>query len=336
MASPLVQLWAKPCTLTSAVPVTRSTLVSKKLLIPVAVLIASPSVSAAVSLVPRKTNFLTLSLLAVLAKTPGMKIPGVFLCLLFSYGAFAECGKPTGASVLVARVSDGDTLKLQDGRSVRVLGINAPEITHGKKAGEPLGRESRAAAQVFIDATQGRVRLGVERQNLDRYGRLLAHVYDKNGRSLAVVQLRAGMALQIAVPPNTAQKQCLLQSEQEARGKRRGLWRNSYWQPLPTKAMRGTETGFRQLRGRITNVSINSAVWLEFEGKLVARVAKKDWSAFGYQKADWLALKGKEVELRGWISLQKTQVAKGAKKTQRLKPLVLPLRSPTSMKVIAR
>lgn len=258
-----------------------------------------------------------------------MKISGVFLCLLLPLTAVAECGIPSGESVQVTRVSDGDTLKLQDGRSVRVLGINAPEITHGKNAGQPLGRESRAAAQAFINATNGKVWLGFESEMKDRYGRLLAHVYDSRGRSLAVAQLRAGMALQIAVPPNTAQAQCLLDVERDARKKSPGLWRDSYWQPLATKSMRDDEVGFRQVRGRITKVSINSAVWLEFEGKLVARVTKKDWSAFAYQKSDWLALMGREMELRGWISPQKS------KRSQQFKPLVMQLRSPSSLKVIA-
>ena len=301
-------------------------------------MIASPSVSAAVSLVPRKTNFLIRTLLAALVKTPGMKIPGVFLCLyLLSFApvfALAECGSASGELLQVARVSDGDTLKLQDGRSVRVLGINAPEITHGQKAGQPFGRESRAAAQAFIDASKGKVRLGLERETHDHYGRLLAHVYDSRGRSLAAAQLRKGMALQIAVPPNNLQMQCLFNLEQGARQKTVGLWRDNYWQPLPTQSMRGDEGGFRFVRGRITKVDINSAVWLEFEGKLVARVAKKDWPLFGdqkqgWQKPDWLALKGKKVELRGWITAQKS------KRSQQFKPLVVQLRSPSSLKVIA-
>jgi endonuclease YncB( thermonuclease family) len=108
-----------------------------------------------------------------------MQIPGVFLCLCSLFlpsAAVAECGFPTGELVQVARVSDGDTLKLQDGRSVRVLGINAPEIVHGNRPGQPLGRESRAAAQAFIDASKGKVRLGFERETHDHYGRFLAHV----------------------------------------------------------------------------------------------------------------------------------------------------------------
>lgn len=268
-----------------------------------------------------------------------MKIPGVFLCALIPLTAIAECGTPVGELVQVARVSDGDTLKLQDGRSVRVLGINAPEITHGKKAGQPLGRESRATAQEFVDRTNRRVRLGVEQEVHDHYGRLLAHVYDSRGRSLAAEQLRLGMAMQVAVPPNIAQAKCLVAVEQAARKKQLGVWRNHYWQPLPSGSMRGDETGFRLVSGRVARVDINSAVWLELEGKLVARVAKKDWPLFGSErfggekfgqnKRDWQSLVGRKIEVRGWISQQKS------KRSQQFKPLVLQLRSPSSLRVIA-
>jgi len=300
-------------------------------------LIASLSVSAAVSLVPRKTNFLIRTLLAPLVKTLGMQIPGVFLCLCSLFlpsAAVAECGFPAGELVQVARVSDGDTLKLQDGRSVRVLGINAPEIVHSNKPGQPLGRESRAAAQAFIEAGKSKVYLGFERETHDHYGRLLAHVYDSRGRSLAAAQLRSGMALQIAVPPSIAQMDCLLSAEREARQKSLGVWRDNYWQPLPALSLRGDETGFRLVRGRIAKVDINSAVWLEFEGKLVAKVAKKDWPLFAdqkndWQKSGWLALKGKRVELRGWIRPQQSR------RSQQFKPLVMQLRSPSSIKITA-
>lgn len=267
-----------------------------------------------------------------------MKIPGVFLCValvsLWPIKTLAECGLPSGASVQVARVSDGDTLRLQDGRSVRVLGINAPEITHGNKVGQPLGRESLSAAQAFIERAQGQVRLGFEREQHDHYGRLLAHVYDSRGRSLAAEQLRTGMAVQVAVPPNTAQVQCLAKVEQAARKKKLGVWRNHYWQPLPANSMRGDETGFRLVSGRVAKVDINSAVWLELDGKLVVRIAKKDWplfekDKFGYDQRGWQSLVGRKIEVRGWINQQKS------KRSQRFKPLVLQLRSPSSIKVIA-
>lgn len=257
-----------------------------------------------------------------------MKISGVFLYLLFSVSVVAECGFSSGELLQVVRVSDGDTLKLQDGRSVRILGVNAPEITHGKNAGQPLGRESRAAAQAFIERAKGRVRLGFEQERRDHYGRLLAHVYDGSGRSLGAEQVRNGMAMQVAVPPNTAQAKCLAAIESGARKKHLGMWRDPYWQPLPSTSMRGDETGFRLVSGRVAKVDINSAVWLELDGKLVLRVAKKDWPLLSYRKQDWLALKGQKIEVRGWISAQKS------KRSQQFKPLVMQLRSPSSMRVI--
>jgi len=273
-----------------------------------------------------------------------MKIPGVFLCLCIIWlpvSVLADCGVAAGELLKVAYVTDGDTLKLQDGRSVRVLGINAPEITHGKKAGQPLGRESRLQAQAFIAAANSEIRLGFERETQDHYGRLLAHVYDNRGRSLGAAQVRSGMAMQIAVPPNSAQMDCLLRVEKEARQKTLGMWGNSYWRPQPTVSLRGDETGFRLVRGRIAKIDINSAVWLEFEGKLVARVAKKDWPLFAYQKSDWLALQGRSVELRGWINPRKAKQMKSSTgalhstKAQEFKPLVIQLRSPSSIKVSA-
>jgi micrococcal nuclease len=266
----------------------------------------------------------------MLAKTPGMKIPGVFLCLLLPLCAFASCGQPSGQLLQVARVLDGDTLKLIDGRSVRLLGVNAPEIAHGQQKAQPFGRESRIAAQQFIDQSYGYIRLGFERELRDHYGRWLAHIYDQRGRSLAEMQLRKGMALQIAVPPNIAYASCFERFEKTARQQRLGVWREAYWQPLSSVSLAETDTGFRHIRGRITQVNINSAVWLEFEGKLVVRVGKKDWPLFAYKKADWLALKGREIELRGWIAKQKS------KRSSSFKPLSMQLRSPSSMKVIAK
>jgi endonuclease YncB( thermonuclease family) len=271
-------------------------------------------------------------LLALLVKTPGMKIPGVFLCLLFSLGSLADCGHPTGALLKVKRVSDGDTLKLEDGRSVRVLGINAPEIARGQKPAQPLGREAHSAAQAFIQRAGGRVRLGFERARADHYGRLLAHVYDSQGRSLAADLLQRGMVLQIAVPPNAAQSQCLLAFEQRAQAQALGVWRNRYWNAYPVKSLSARDSGFRHLRGRVARVDVNSSVWIEFEGNLVARIAKRDWAQFGYRKQDWLALKGQWLDVRGWVRVREVRQTG---KARSFKPLIVQLRSPAAMQVSA-
>lgn len=78
-------------------------------------------------------------------KTPNVKAFGVLLfglnCFLFSCYLQAECGSPIVETAQLKHVYDGDTIKLKDGRHVRVLGINTPEIDHGEeRIGQPLGK----------------------------------------------------------------------------------------------------------------------------------------------------------------------------------------------------
>ncbi len=262
-------------------------------------------------------------------KTPVSLITGVFLCLLSS-SVMAECGHPETPLIGVSKVQDGDTLKLSDGRSIRVLDINAPEITIGQKRGQPLGRESLASARQFVARAGGEVRLGFDVEKRDHYGRWLAHVYDKSGRSLAAEQIRAGMAFQISVPPNGAQASCLSLIESRARKNPSGVWRNTYWGSFPATSLTLSDTGFRLVRGKIMRVDVNSAVWIELDGDLVAQIKKSDWHAFG--RKDWQLLVGKTVEVRGWIAARKDKGRQYGKR--RFKSLVMGVRAPSSLKVI--
>ena len=71
--------------------------------------------------------------------------------------------------VAVARVVDGDTLRLGDGQRVRLLGVDACE------ASSPQGAAATAAAEGFLDGSA--VELGVEPGvDRDRHGRLLRYV----------------------------------------------------------------------------------------------------------------------------------------------------------------
>src|SRR5262244_1256282 len=56
-------------------------------------------------------------------------------------------GLADGGSVLVAEVSDGDSMRLADGRELRLLGIQAPKLAKGRRGFEewPLSHEARDA-----------------------------------------------------------------------------------------------------------------------------------------------------------------------------------------------
>lgn len=98
--------------------------------------------------------------------------------------------------VQVKRVVDGDTIVLADDRTVRVLGIDTPEI-RGQCQDE---RDKAQTAKIrMMELVARGVRLEVS-SNRDRYGRTLARVFDNRGRDIGQIfdQRGSGASLQWA------------------------------------------------------------------------------------------------------------------------------------------
>lgn len=211
--------------------------------------------------------------------------------------AQAFCTAPQNLSrATVQQVVDGDTVRLKDGRSVRLIGINAPEIGRKGRSDEPFAVAARRRLQALVDASGGQVGLqaGIERQ--DHYGRTLAYLYSADGRSLDAQLLAEGLGYQVAVAPNLANLQCQQQAERSARQAGAGLWKQFSAQPAEQLA----RPGFAVVAGRVEKVSRNrDGIWIDLEGDLVLRVAKRDQPQFAGAQLD--AWQGRRVEVRGWV-----------------------------------
>ena len=131
-------------------------------------------------------------------------------------------------------VDDGDTVVLSDGTRVRYIGINAPEIAHETRPPERCGPEARAFNRNLV--YQKPVRLELDRERQDQYGRLLAYVFLKDGTFVNAELVRAGHAYYLFRTPNTKYDQLLLRLQRDAMAKRVGLWKR-----FPDK--RGTYVG---------------------------------------------------------------------------------------------
>ena len=93
-------------------------------------------------------------------------------------------GPKPGSSEIweVVNVSDGDTITVRSGEKkdrIRFCGIDAPEVSHGNKPGQPLGDESRQLLRSLISAAGTQV--FVSPSERDRYGRLVAEVFVSAG-----------------------------------------------------------------------------------------------------------------------------------------------------------
>lgn len=133
----------------------------------------------------------------------------------------------SGELVRVARVIDGDTVDLADGRRVRYVGMDAPEeVVKAGPAAKAKQEEcfAKEATEENRKLVEGKtVRLVKDVSELDKYGRLLRYVYIDDV-FVNDVLVRSGHARVMGIPPDTAYYVQLKQAQEEARVQARGLW----------------------------------------------------------------------------------------------------------------
>ncbi len=151
-------------------------------------------------------------------------IGGVPLVLAFVPTGEASTAYGAEKTLDVRRVNDGDTITLTDGRLVRYIGVDTPEIDYKKRRAEPLAYEARDYNRRLLHG--GKVRLGFDRQTSDRYGRTLAYVFLQDGTFVNAEVLRQGYGFFLPTEKNRRYRKVLLASQREAMSAGRGIWRN--------------------------------------------------------------------------------------------------------------
>jgi len=140
------------------------------------------------------------------------------------------------SSILVSRVVDGDTLKLENGKYLRLLGIDTPEMHESAKlhrdalrsqqnedAIKQLGRRSYEFTKQLVEGK--RVRLEFDAERYDKYNRLLAYVFLDDGTFLNARIIEEGYASLMTYPPNVKYADEFLRLYRQARENKRGLWK---------------------------------------------------------------------------------------------------------------
>lgn len=123
--------------------------------------------------------------------------------------------------VKVKRVIDGDTLLLTNGEKVRLIGVDTPETKHPQKPVQYFGKEAHLFTKGMVEGKE--VRLEYDWQKRDKYGRLLAYVYLKDGTFLNAEVIKQGYGFAYTRFPFKYLEE-FRQYEREARENRRGLW----------------------------------------------------------------------------------------------------------------
>ena len=158
---------------------------------------------------------------------------------LFSCYSYSEQTNTCTVSKLV----DADTLYCSKGygkeQKVRLIGIDAPESNKNSKTYRDAERTGDSVESIielgkksttFVKSRLSvgtEVRLELDVQTKDKYGRTLAYVYLPDGSMLNELIAREGYAQVMTIPPNIKYQELFIEAERGARENQRGLWDNS-------------------------------------------------------------------------------------------------------------
>ena len=147
---------------------------------------------------------------------------GLILAVLLLGGCAAEDTIVTsgGEAGRVARIADGDTLRLTDGRRIRLVQIDAPE-----PGSECFGNEAaRSLAELAPPGSEVELERDPALDDRDRFGRLLRYVGSEGENvNLALVE-RGAAAPYFFRGERGRHADELLEAAEAARADERGLW----------------------------------------------------------------------------------------------------------------
>ncbi len=212
---------------------------------------------------------------------------------------FAACDFATQGEGRVVAIIDTRTFRLDDGREVRLAGIET-------NIGQKLTAPSRSLEKLIGDRE---VTLRLDDDKPDRYGRQIAIVFPAGSpTSIQTELLSQGEALASGA---LSDKACLLEwmtAENSARAAKRGLWGD----PSATKnaEMPGDILArlgqFTVVEGRVLSARQAGATFYVNFGRRWTRdfavtISRRMMPSFEAAGLDLKSLEGKTLRVRGWV-----------------------------------
>ncbi|MGD9866673.1 MAG: thermonuclease family protein [Hyphomicrobiales bacterium] len=234
------------------------------------------------------------------------------LALAILNGPASACATEDGSAAKAVTAVDGETVLLDDGSLVRLVGALAPSAPAWWKKPEPWRAADRARA-ALAELVEGReVILKYSGDRTDRRERVLAQVYVRDGSASLWVQrklVEEGNARVYSLAGNRACASELLAAEASARARKAGLWSDSHYAvadpAFPDRILKRLYS-YELVEGTVRAVAetrnwvfLNfSADWRRDFTVAIAASHKGAFAEAGYAFAD---LKGRRIRARGWI-----------------------------------
>ena len=207
-------------------------------------------------------------------------------------------------TVKVAHIYDGDTIKLKDGRKLRLIGINTPERGRDGRKDEPFYQTAKKQLQQIIKKNNNQIKVVFGKDKRDRYKRFLAHIFTMDKENITATLIKEGMGFTIAIPPNIQLLDCYQNAERNAQKHQRGIWGHNYSHAIDVASLKKSARGFHRVSGTVDRIGESrSSYWLNLNSKSGAkfalRILKKDLSSFTHLHPKKLL--NRQLIARGWI-----------------------------------
>ncbi|MCW2238283.1 thermonuclease family protein [Azospirillum canadense] len=235
-------------------------------------------------------------------------LPSVLLALLLvALAPIQAAAQRLRAAVVV----DGDTLELEDGRRLRLAGIEAAKPPPNAQPGTrwPL---AEAATAALAELALGRDLSPRGEARTDRHGRLVAQLQRDDGLWLQGALLARGLARVHTQPDSRALAREMLAAEDAARTAGLGVWRTHAYGVRAADdpdAVARDRDSFQVLEGRVLRVTkAGSEAYLDFgedwRTDVTVHIGRGALRAFTQAGIDPLSYEGRRVRVRGWVGLR--------------------------------
>jgi endonuclease YncB( thermonuclease family) len=216
----------------------------------------------------------------------------------------------TAAEAIVTRVVDGASFVLEDGRKVRLAGLE-PAVRPLDLAAEAPWPYADEALTVLGALLLGEtISLTLAGRTVDRHGHVLAQVTrTSDGLWVQGEMVRRGLARVGTLPDLRHRAADMLAAERQARQAGRGLWAHPAMAIRSPTNVRAHVDSFQLVEGLVLDVAdIRGRLYLNFgpdwREDFTVTIAPDDRDAFEDAGMDPAALAGRSIRVRGWVDVR--------------------------------
>lgn len=218
---------------------------------------------------------------------------------------------PFQSGLKVIKVIDGDTVRLSNGKLLRYIGIDTPEVRHKTPEGfvyqpQAFSLEAKELNRQLVEGKPVRIEYDVEKS--DKYERALGYCFVQTlpRREVMVNELilEEGLGVLLTMPPNVKYVDRFVQAQTFARAQKKGIW--ATYEPIRADEAAAYIGKIAAVQGRVSSCyDSGKAIFLNFGGVsktgFTAVIFKKDAVRFQKKGIFPCSYRGKRVEVLGKV-----------------------------------